>query len=153
MNIFTQLITQFLINKNTLTQLLKTLKCSNEFIDEFQNNHIFIDEEIIRQKIRDLCDMTKDESFQDLLCHDNGIQLIFHAIPHEYRFMRFRVSFDIKIIDIVLNNEQQTMQFLISNIQIKSLNQLSKPFRFCVQVKKNLTFGSRVLGSLSVCMN
>ncbi|CAF0932063.1 unnamed protein product [Adineta steineri] len=135
MNIFTQFATQFLINKNTLTQLLKTLRCSNEFITEFRNNHIYINEDVIRQKIRMLCVITEDESFQDLLCHDNGIQLVFHATPHEYRFMRFRISFDIKIITVILNNEQQTLQFLISNIQIKSLNQLSKPFRFCIQSK------------------
>ncbi|CAF3225888.1 unnamed protein product [Rotaria socialis] len=135
MNIFTQIATQFLINKNTLTDLLKTLKFSTAFIEEFQNDHIFIDEDTIRQKIRILCDITQDESFQGLLCHDNGIQLVFHATPHDYRFMRFRISFDIKIIGIILNNQQQTLQFLISNIQIQSLNQLSKPFRFCVQCK------------------
>ncbi|CAF0940453.1 unnamed protein product [Adineta ricciae] len=135
MNIFTQLATQFLINKNTLVQLLKNLRCSNEFISEFRNNHIYINEDIIRQKIRMLCIITEDESFQDLLCHDNGIQLVFHATPHEYRFMRFRISFDIKLITIVLNNEQQKLQFLISNIQIKSLNYLSKPFQFCIQSK------------------
>ncbi|CAF3929138.1 unnamed protein product, partial [Rotaria magnacalcarata] len=133
MNVFTQIATQFLINKNTLTDLLKTLKFSTAFIEEFRNDHIYIDEDIIRQKIRILCDITQDESFQGLLCHDNGIQLVFHATPHDYRFMRFRISFDIKIIEIILNNQQQTLQFLISNIQIKSLNQLSKPFRFCVQ--------------------
>ncbi|UJR22140.1 hypothetical protein I4U23_025204 [Adineta vaga] len=135
MNIFTQLATQFLINKNTLIQLLKNSRCSNEFITEFRNNHIYITEDIIRQKIRVLCLLTEDKSFQDLLCHDNGIQLVFHATPHEYRFMRFRISFDIKFITIILNNEQQTLQFLISNIQIKSLNYLSKPFRFCIQSK------------------
>ncbi|CAF1053002.1 unnamed protein product [Rotaria sordida] len=135
MSIFTQFATQLLINKNTLVQLLKSLKFSNEFINEFRNDHIYIDEDIIRRKIRILCDITQDESFQDLLCHDNGIQLVFHTKPNEYRFMRFRISFDIKIIAIILNNQQQTMQFLISNIQIKSLNYLSKPFRFCFQSK------------------
>lgn len=138
MNVFTQFATQFLINKNTLAQLFKALKFSNEFINEFRNDHIFLDEDIIRRKIRLLCDLTQDESFQDLLCHDNGIQLIFHTTPHEYRFMRFRVSFDIKLIAIILNHEQQAIQFLISNIQIKSLNHISKPFRFCVQVNTRL---------------
>jgi len=144
MNIFTKLATQFLINKNTLIQLLKTLHCSNQFITEFRNNHIYINDDIIRQKIRFLCKITQEESFQDLFCHDNGIQLVFHATPHEYRFMKFRISFDIKLITIILNNQQQTIQFLISNIQIKSLNHLSKPFRFCIQVNyKNIVVVKR----------
>ncbi len=145
MNIVTQLATQFLVNKNTLIQLLKSLNFSNEFINEFRNNHIYINEDLIRQKIRLLCVIAQDESFQDLLCHDNGVQLVFHATPHEYRFMRFRISFDIKLITIILNNQQQTIQFLISNIQIKSLNHLSKPFRFCIQVRKNMNITKKYL--------
>ncbi len=134
MNIFTQLTTQFLINKNLLIQLLQTLNFSNDFIKEFRNNHIYIDEDKIRQRMRVLCDITQDESFKGLCCHDNGIQLVFYTTPREYRFIRFRISFDIKIISIILNNQQQSMQILISGIQIKSLNYLSKPFRFCIQV-------------------
>lgn len=153
MNIFTQLATQFLINKNTLVQLLKNLRCSNEFISEFRNNHIYINEDIIRQKIRMLCLITEDESFQDLLCHDNGIQLVFHATPHEYRFMRFRISFDIKLITVVLNNEQQKLQFLISNIQIKSLNYISKPFQFCIQVMIEFGFQARYVDALSMLLS
>jgi len=144
MNIFTQLATQFLINKNILIQLLQTLNFSSDFITEFRNNHIYINENRIRQKIRFLCDITQDESFKDLFCHDNGVQLVFYTKPHEYRFIRFRISFDIKIIGIILNNQQQSMQILISNIRIKSLNHLSKPFRFCIQVKRNV----RVIESL-----
>jgi hypothetical protein len=132
MNIFTQ----FLIDKNIFLQLLHTLNFSNDFVDAFRNNHIYIDEDRIRRKIRILCDITQDECFKDLFCHDNGIQLVFYTTPHEYRFIRFRISFDIKIITIILNNQQQSMEILISNIQIKSLNYLSKPFRFCIQVKR-----------------
>ena len=138
MNIFTQLASQFLINKTTLIQLLKRLNFSNKFINEFRDNNIYIDEDIIRQRMRILCHITQDQSFQDLFCHDNGIQLVFHITPYVYRFMRFRISFDIKIIAIILNNQQQTIQFLISNIQVKSLNHLSKPFQFCIQVKKTI---------------
>jgi hypothetical protein len=134
MNIFTQLTTQFLINKNLLIQLLQTLNFSNDFIKEFRNNHIYIEENKIRQRMRIICDITQDESFKDLFCHDNGIQLVFYTTPREYRFIRFRISFDIKIISITLNNQQQTMQILISGIQIKSLNFFSRPFRFCIQV-------------------
>lgn len=135
MNIFTQFATQFLINKNILIQLFQTLNFSKDFIHEFRNNYIYINEDIIRNKIRILCDITQDESFQTLFCHDNGIQLVFYTTPQEYRFIRFRISFDIKIIGIILNNQQQSMQILISNIQFKSLNYFSKPFRFCIQVK------------------
>ena len=134
MNIFTQLTTQFLINKNLLIQLLQTLNFSNDFIQEFRNHHIYIDENKIRQRMRILCDITQDDSFKDLFCHDNGIQFVFYTTPREYRFIRFRISFDIKIISMVLNNQQQTMQILLSGIQIKSLNHFSKPFRFCIQV-------------------
>jgi hypothetical protein len=136
MNFFAQFATQFLINKNPLVQLLQTLNFSNDFIKEFRNNYIYINEDKIRQKMRVLCDKTQDETFKDLCCHDNGIQLVFYTTPREYRFIRFRISFDIKIIAIILNNQQQSMQILISNIQFKSLNQLSKPFRFCIQVKR-----------------
>jgi hypothetical protein len=141
MNIFTQLATQFLINKNTLIQLLQKLNFSKNFVDEFRNNNIYIDEDRIRQKIRILCDITQDETFKDLFCHDNGIQLVFYTTPGEYRFIQYRISFDIKIIGIILNNQEQSMQILISNIQIKSLNHLSKPFRFCIQVqtRKNIS--------------
>ena len=135
MNIFAQLATQFLINKNTLVQLLKTLKFSTEFIDEFRKNHIYIHEDLIRRQLQLLCEITDEKSFQDLCCHSNGIQFVFHTRPHDYRFIRFRLSFDIKIIALLLNTQQQTIQFLISNIQIKSLNHLSKAFRFCIQVK------------------
>jgi hypothetical protein len=134
MNIFTQLTTQFLINKNLLIQLLQKLNFSNDFIKEFHNNHIYIDENKIRQRMRIFCDITQDESFKDLFCHDNGIQLAFYTTPREYRFIRFRISFDIKIISMILNNQQQSMQILISGIQIKSLNHFSRPFRFCIQV-------------------
>jgi hypothetical protein len=136
MNFFAQFATQFLINKNPLVQLLQTLNFSNDFIKEFRNNYIYINEDNIRQKMRVLCDKTQDETFKDLCCHANGIQLVFYTTPREYRFIRFRISFDIKIIAIILNNQQQSMQILISNIQFKSLNQLSKPFRFCIQVKR-----------------
>lgn len=136
MNIFTQLATQFLINKNILVQLLQKLNFSKHFVDEFRNNNIYIDENRIRQRIRILCDITQDETFKDLFCHDNGIQLVFYTTPREYRFIQFRISFDIKIIEIILNNQEQSMQMLISNIKIKSLNHLSKPFRFCIQVQR-----------------
>jgi len=134
MNIFTQIATQFLINKNTLIQLLKTLNFPNEFLDEFRNDRIYIDEDLIRRKIRILCEINHDKSFQDLFCHEDGIQFVFHINFHDYHFIRFRISFDIKIIALILNNHRQTIQFMINNIQIKSLNRLSKPFRFCVQV-------------------
>ncbi|CAF0890212.1 unnamed protein product [Adineta steineri] len=133
MNIFTQIATQFLINKTTLIELLKTLNFSNEFLDEFRHDRISIDEESIRRKIRFICEINKDESFQDLFCHEDGIQLVFHINFHEYRCIRFRISFDIKIIALILNNHHQTIQFMINNIQIKSLNRLSKAFRFYLQ--------------------
>ncbi len=136
MNIFTQIATQFLINKTTLIQFLRTLNFSNEFLEEFRNDRISIDEDTIRRKIRILCEISEDESFQDLFCHEDGIQFAFHINFHEYRFIRFRISFDIKIIALILNNHHQSIQFMINNIQIKSLNRLSKPFRFCVQVTK-----------------
>ena len=135
MNIFTQLATQFLNTKNTLIQLLKTLNFSTNFINEFRNNCIYIDEDIIRRKIRILCDITQDDSFKDLFCHDNGIQFDFYTTPSKYRFMQYRISFDIKIYTINLNNQQQNIQFLISNIRIDSLNRFSKLFRFYIQVK------------------
>ncbi|CAF2867066.1 unnamed protein product [Rotaria sp. Silwood2] len=135
MNIFTQIATQFFINKNTLVQLLKTLNFPNEFLDEFRNDRIYIDEDLIRRKIRILCEINQDESFQDLFCHEDGIQFVFHINFHDHRFIRFRISFDIKIIALILNNHHQTIQFMINNIQIKSLNRLSKAFRFCAQSK------------------
>jgi hypothetical protein len=136
MNIFTQLTTQLLINKYTLIQFLKTLNLPNEFLDEFRNDRIYIDEDLIRRKIRILCEINQDESFQDLFCHEDGIQFVFHINFHDYRFIRFRISFDIKIIALILNNHHQTIQFMINNIQIKPLNRLSKPFKFCIQVSK-----------------
>jgi hypothetical protein len=135
MNIVTQIATQFFINKNTLLQLLRTLNFPDEFINEFRNDRIYIDEDLIRRKIRILCEISQDESFKDLCCHEDGIQFIFHINFHDYRFIRFRISFDIKIIALILNNHHQTVQIMIDNIQIKSLNRLSKPFRFCIQVK------------------
>lgn len=136
MNILTQIATQFLINKNTLIQLLKTLNFPTEFLNEFRNDKICIDEDLIRRKIRFLCEINQDESFRDLFCHEDGINFVFHINFHDYRFIRFRISFDIKIIALILNNKQQTIQFMVNNIQIKSLNRLSKPFRFCIQVRK-----------------
>ncbi|CAF0907802.1 unnamed protein product [Rotaria sordida] len=135
MNIFTQIATQFFINKNTLVQLLKTLNFPNEFLTEFRNDRICIDEDLIRRRIRILCEINQDESFQDLFCHEDGIQFVFHINFHDHHFIRFRISFDIKIIALILNNHHQTIQFMINNIQIKSLNRLSKAFRFCVQSK------------------
>jgi hypothetical protein len=142
MNIFTQIATQFLINKNTLIQLLKTLNFPNEFLDEFRNDRIYIDEDLIRRKIRILCEINHDKSFQDLFCHEDGIQFVFHINFHDYHFIRFRISFDIKIIALILNNHHQTIQFMINNIQIKSLNRLSKPFKFFIQVCMNFFFSS-----------
>lgn len=136
MNIFTQIATQFLINKTTLLQLLKTLNFPDEFLNEFRHDKISIDEDLIRRKIRFLCQLFHDTSFQDLFCHEDGIQFVFHIHFHELHFIRFRISFDIKIIALILNNQQQTIQFMINNIQIKSLNRLSKPFRFCIRVCK-----------------
>ena len=140
MNIFTQIATQFFINKNTLIQLFRTLNFPNEFLNEFRNDRIYIDEDLIRRKIRILCEISHDESFRDLFCHEDGIQFVFHINFHEYRFIRFRISFDIKIIALILNNHHQTIQIMINNIQIKSLNRLSKPFRFCIQVKINVFY-------------
>lgn len=134
MNIVTQLATQLLINKNLLIQMLQTLNFSNDFIKEFRHNHIYIAEDCIRRKMRLLCDITQDQTFKDLCCHDNGVQLVFYSTSRDYRLIRFRISFDVKILEIVLNNQQQSMQILISGIQIKSLNHFSKPFRFCIQV-------------------
>lgn len=136
MNIFTQIATQFFINKNTLVQLLKTLNFPNEFLNEFRNDRIFIDEDLIRRKIRVLCEINQDKSFQDLFCHEDGVRFVFHIYFHDHRFLHFRISFDIKIIALILNNHHQTIQFMINNIQIKSLNRLSKAFRFCIQVRK-----------------
>ena len=132
MNVLTQIATQFLINKNTLLQLLKTLNFPDEFLNEFRNDRISIDEDLIRRKIRQL---THDRSFQDLFCHEDGIAFVFHINFHDLSFIRFRISFDIKIIALILNNHHQTIQFMINNILIKSLNRLSKPFRFYIQVR------------------
>jgi hypothetical protein len=134
MNIFTQFATQFLINKNTLVQLFKTMKLSNQFIAAFRNNYIYINEDLIRRQFHGLCQINTKQAFQDLCCHDNGIQIVFHTTHQDYRFIRFRLSFDIKLITIILNTQQQTIQFLISNIRIKSLNHLSKAVRFCIRV-------------------
>ena len=135
MNIVTQIATQLLINKTTLLQLLRTLNFPNEFLEEFRQDRISIDEDLIRRKIRVLCEINEDKSFQDLFCHEDGIGFVFHIHFHDSRYIRFRISFDIKIIALILNKQQQTIQFMINNIQIKSLNRLSKPFRFCFQVK------------------
>jgi hypothetical protein len=137
MNIFTQIATQFLINKHTLIQLFKTLNFPNEFLNELRNDRIYIDEDLIRRKIRILCELNQNDSFQDLFCHEDGIQFVFHIHFHEYRFIRFRISFDIKIIALIFNNHHQSIQVMINDIKITSLNRLSKPFRFCVQVKKH----------------
>ena len=134
MNILTQFATDILINKTTLVQILRTLNFPDEFLDEFLHDRICIDEDLIRRKIRLVCDLTQDEYFQDLYCHDDGIQFVFCIHFHEYHFIRFRLSFDIKIIALILNTHHQTVQFMINNIKIKSLNRLSKPFRYCLQV-------------------
>jgi hypothetical protein len=131
MNVLTQIATQFFINKNTLLQLLKTLDFPEEFLNEFRHDRISIDEDLIRRKIRQL---TQDQIFHDLFCHEEGIHFVFHINFHDLRFIRFQISFDIKIIALILNNNHQTIQFMINNIQIKSLNHLSKPFRFCIRV-------------------
>jgi hypothetical protein len=144
MNIFTEFARQILIKKNILIQLFKKLNLSNKFINEFYRNHIYIDDNIIRQKMHLLCKVTQIESFQDLFCHEDGIQFVFHTTPHEYRFIRFRISFDIKILAISLLNQQQNVQFLINNIQIKALNHLSKPFRFCIQVKETFSISCTI---------
>lgn len=150
MNILTQIATQFLANKNTLLQILKTLNVPEQFRNEFRNDRIAIDEELIRRKIRLFCQLNDNETFQDLFCHDDGIHLVFHIHFHDLRFLRFRISFDIKIIALILNNQQQTIQFMVNNIQIKSLNRLSKPFQFCFQVRyldysKRVTFAFGIL--------
>ncbi|UJR27142.1 hypothetical protein I4U23_008441 [Adineta vaga] len=138
MNVLTQIATQFLITKNNLIQLLRTLDFSDEFLNQLRHDRISIDEDMIRRRIRLLCEISKDESFQDLFCHEDGICFVFHIKFHESRFIRFRISFDIKIIALILNNHRQTIQFMINNIQIKPLNRLSKPFRFCIQSKARL---------------
>jgi hypothetical protein len=135
MNVLTQIATQFFINKNSLLQFFKTLNFPDEFLNEFRNDRISIDEDLIRRKIRQL---SQDQTFQDLFCHEDGIQFVFHINFHDSRFIRFRISFDIKIIALILNNNHQTIQFMINNIQIKSLNRLSKPFRFCIRVRKEI---------------
>lgn len=78
--------------------------------------------------------MTKEKSFQDFCCHENGIQLVFHSTPNDSRFIRFRLSFDIKILSLTLNTDEQCMHIIITNIRLKSLNSFSKAFRFCLQV-------------------
>lgn len=135
MNLVTQLATQILINKNLLIQLFQTLNFSSDFIREFRQNHICIAEERLRQRMRSLCDITRDQSFRDLYCHEHGIQLVFYTTERDSRWIRFRVSFDIRILEMILNNHQQSMQILISGIQIKSLNYFSRPFRYCLQVR------------------
>jgi len=134
MNILTQFANQYVFNKNRLINLLEKLNYSTDFIREFRNNWIFINENQIREKMRCLCQITQDETFKDLCCHDNGIQLVFYSTPREYRFIQYRISFDVKILTLILTKHQQSMQILINNIQIKSLNHLSRPFQFCVQV-------------------
>ncbi|CAF0904686.1 unnamed protein product [Adineta ricciae] len=138
MNVLTQIATQFLVTKNNLIQLLRTLNFSNEFLEQLRHDRITIDEDMIRRRIKLLCEISKDQSFQDLFCHEDGIRLVFHTKLYESRFIRFRTSFDIKIIALILNDHHQTIQFMINNIQIKSLNRLSKPFRFCIQSKARL---------------
>ena len=135
MNLVTQIATQFLITKTTLIQLLKTFDVPAEFLDEFRQDRISIDEDFIRRKIRFICQANQDQTFQDLFCHEDGIQFVFHINFHDSHFIRFRISFDIKIIDCILTNHQQTIQLMINNIQMKSLNRLSKPFRFCLKSK------------------
>ena len=136
MNIFTQLASQLLVNKKTLVQLLKTLKFSNEFIDEFRNDHILINETIIRQQVHLLCKFTDEKSFQELCCYEHGVQFVFHTTLLEYLLIRFRLSFDIKLIELSLDTEEQSLRILVDNIQLKSLNQISRPFRFYVQVRR-----------------
>ena len=134
MNVFTQIATEFLINKTTLVQLLRILNFPEEFLDELRHDRIHIDEDFIRRKIRIASELSKDEYFQDLCCHENGIQFVFYVHLYEARFIRFRLSFDIKIIALIFNTHHQTIQFMINNIKLKSLNRLLKPFRFCIQV-------------------
>ena len=136
MNILTQLATQFLLNKTTLLHILKTLNFPEQFRQEFQHDRISIDEDLIRRKIRLLCQLNANESFQDLFCHEDGIHVVFHIHFHQSRFLRFRISFDIQIIALILNNHQQTIQFMINNIEIQSFNPLFKPFRFYFRVSE-----------------
>lgn len=135
MNLITQLATQILINKNLLIQLFQNLNFSSDFIREFRQNHIYIAEERLRNKMRSICDITRDQSFKDLCCHEHGIQLVFYTTEQDSRWIRFRISFDIRILEMNLNQQHQTMQILISGIRIKSLNYFSRPFQYCMQVK------------------
>ena len=133
MNLLTQLASDFLINKTTLIQLLRTFDFSEEFLEEFRRDRIAIDEEFIRRKIRLLVD--EETFFQDLFCHEDGIHLVFYAHLYLPRFIRFRLSFDVKIIALIFNPQHQIVQLTITNIQMKSFNRLLKPFRSCIQVK------------------
>ena len=113
MNILTQIATEFFINKPTLLRCLRTLNLSEEVLHEFQQDRIYIDEEFIRRKIRLITDATEDKSFQDLCCHEDGVQFVFYVHLYDLRFIRFRLSFDVKIIALILNTEQQTRRELL----------------------------------------
>ena len=136
MNLLSQLASELFINKTTLIQILRTFDFSEEFLAEFRHDRIYIGEDLIRRKIRLLIDVEHEETFfRDLFCHEDGIQFVFYVHLYLSRFIRFRLSFDIKIIALIFNTHHQTIQFMINNIQIKSLNRLLKPFRSCIQVR------------------
>ncbi|CAF0883970.1 unnamed protein product [Didymodactylos carnosus] len=133
MNLFANLAASFFVNKDTLVTVLKIFDFSQEFIDEFKNDRIYLDEEFMRQKIKSLCDLANDEHFVDLYCHDMGILFILHTTGKEHFFFRYRVKVYVKLLAVKFTQTNQTVHFLIDHLKLKSLNLISKPFRRCAE--------------------
>lgn len=134
MNILTQIATDFFLNKSTLIECLRTFNVSEQILEQFRQDKIYIDEDFIRRKIRSINEFSSENSFQDLFCHEDGIHLVFYVHFYEFRFIRFRLSFDIKVMAILFNSQQQTIQFMINNIKVQSSNIFLRPFLFCIEV-------------------
>ena len=136
MNLLNGLANHYPLTKITLSHLFKTMKLSSEV----REDKIIIYEEAIREYFEKSFQVTRETSFQDFVCHDNGIEFIFHPKFMDIGFLEYRLTFDIKLLSLSLTNEHQMIQFLISNIRLKSLNILSKLFQFYIRVNQRVPF-------------
>ncbi|CAF1091005.1 unnamed protein product [Didymodactylos carnosus] len=133
MNLFANLAANLFVNKDTLIKVLKTSDFSQEFIDEFKNDRIYLEEEFMRKKLKLLCELANDYHFEDLYCYDTGILFILHTTEKEHSTIRYRIKVYVKLLAVKFTQTNQIVHFIIDHLQLKSLNFISKPFRHCAE--------------------
>lgn len=130
MNILNGITNQCSFTKITVANFFKLTRIPSNP----NENLIEISEDSIRQYFEKTFQMTREDSFQDFLCHQDGIEFIFKPKFVDFNFFQFRLTFDMKLFSVVLTSEQQFLEFGISNIRLKPLNYFSKLCRLYIQV-------------------